>query len=67
MGTCKNIWMQRLALRLNPKLVFPSRKILSKDIILPSMVTHCVDLYVQTQFDVTPTVTTTFDLWMSKS
>ncbi len=31
------------------------------------MVMHCVDLYVQLQLDVTPTITTTFDLWMSRN
>ncbi len=66
LGTCKKIWMQRLALKLNPKLVFPFQRTLSKEIILRSMVTRCANLHVQTQFDVTPTITITFDLWMNR-
>jgi hypothetical protein len=31
------------------------------------MVMHCVDLYVRLQLDATPTITSTFDLWMSKN
>ncbi len=30
------------------------------------MVTKCLDLYVSSQLDVTPTTTTNFDLWMNK-
>lgn len=52
-------------MRLDPKLGFPSQMTLSKE-ILPSMVTRCVNLYVQPSLDVTPTITATFDLWMSK-
>jgi hypothetical protein len=51
---------------LDPKLVFPSQRTLSKKILL-FMVMRCVDLYVQLQLDATPTVTTTFDLWMSRN
>lgn len=62
---CENIWMQRLALKMDLKLVFPSRKTLFER-IFPSIVTHCVNLYVQLQLDATPTIMATFDLWMSK-
>jgi hypothetical protein len=63
--TCENIWMWMLALSLDPKLVFPFQMTLSKK-ILPFMVTHCVNLYVQLQLDVMPIVITTFDLWVNR-
>jgi hypothetical protein len=46
LNTCENVWVQRLALKLDPKMVFPSQKTLSKEII-PNMVTHCLELHVQ--------------------
>jgi hypothetical protein len=46
LSTCENVWMQRLTLRLDPKVVFPFRKTLSIE-ILPNMVTHCLKLHVQ--------------------
>jgi hypothetical protein len=65
LNTCENVHMQRLALRLDPKVVFPFRKTLSKK-ILPNMVTRCLELHVQPLLDATPTITTTFDLWMNR-
>jgi hypothetical protein len=50
---------------MDSKPIFPFRKTLFEK-ILPSTITCCVDLYVQLQLDATPTITTTFDLWMSK-
>jgi len=58
--------MQKLALRLDSKLVFPSQRTLSKK-IFPFMVMCCVDLYVQLQLDTTPTITSIFDLWMNRN
>ncbi len=45
LNTCQNVWMWRLALRLDPKVVFPYRKTLFEE-ILPSMVTCCLNLHV---------------------
>jgi len=39
--TCENVWMWRLVLRLDPKMVFPFRNTLSEE-ILPKMVTCCL-------------------------
>jgi len=44
LSSCENIWMHRLALRLDPKLVFPFRKMLSSEILL-NMVACCLDLH----------------------
>jgi hypothetical protein len=57
--------MQRLALRLDPKMVFLSQKTLSKEILL-AMVTRYLNLRVQLLPNFTPTTTITFDLWMSR-
>ncbi len=57
--------MYRLALKFDPKLVFPHQMTLFEK-ILSTMVAFCLDLHVQLQLDVIPTTTTTFDLWMSR-
>ncbi len=65
LSTCENVWMRRLTLRLDPKMVFPFQKRLFKQILL-MMVTHYLNLHVRPLPNVTSTITTTFDLWMSK-
>jgi hypothetical protein len=57
--------MCRLALKFDPKLVFLLQNTLFEK-ILPTMVIFYLDLHVQPQLDVTPTITITFDLWMSR-
>jgi hypothetical protein len=53
------------ALKFDPKLVFPLRKTLFEKILL-TMVVFYLDLDLQPQFNVTPTITITFDLWMNR-
>jgi hypothetical protein len=65
LNTCENVWICRLVLKLDPKLVSPSQKTLSEE-ILPSMVDKCLALYVWPLIDATPTTTTKFDLWMNR-
>jgi hypothetical protein len=45
LNTCENLWMCRLPLKLDPRLVVPFHKTLFED-ILPSMVVHYVNLHV---------------------
>lgn len=63
--TCENVWMQRMTLKLDPKLLFPFQRTLFEDILL-AMVACCLDLHMQPQFDATLTTTATFDLWMNR-
>jgi hypothetical protein len=64
LSTCENVWMQRLALRLDSKLVFPTQRTLVEE-ILPTMVDRYLDLYVRPLFFTTFITMVTFDLWMS--
>jgi hypothetical protein len=50
LSTCQNVWMWRLALRLDPKVVFLYRKTLFEEMFL-AMVT-CLNLHVQPLFNV---------------
>jgi hypothetical protein len=61
LNTCGNVWMPRVTLRLDPKLFFPFQRTLLKKMFL-TMVTHCLNLYVQPQLDATLTTMVTFDL-----
>jgi hypothetical protein len=61
LNNCENLWMLRLALQLDPRVIFPSRKMMNEEILL-MIVEKCLDEYVTQFFDVTPTTTTTFDL-----
>jgi hypothetical protein len=61
----QNVWMKRLALKLDPKVVFLSQKTLFEK-IFPTMITRYLNLHVQPLFNVTPIIITTFDLWMNK-
>jgi hypothetical protein len=45
-------------------LVFPTRRVLTKEII-PTMVDRCLDLYVWLLLATTPITMATFHLWMS--
>jgi hypothetical protein len=65
LNTCENVWICRLLLRLDPKLVSPSRKTLYEEII-PSMVDKGLALYVWPLIHARPTTTTKFDLWMNR-
>ncbi len=57
--------MHRLALKFDPKLIFPSQiKTLSKK-ILPTMIVHCLNSHVQLRLNATPTAMVIFDLWIS--
>ncbi len=57
--------MHRLALKFDPKLVFPSQiKTLSKK-ILPTMIVHCLNSHVQLRLNATPTSVVMFDLWIN--
>jgi hypothetical protein len=62
LSICENIWMCRLALKLQVSFSF-SNEIKSED-ILPTMVVQYLDFHLQFQLDVI--LTTTFDLWMSR-
>jgi hypothetical protein len=64
LNTCQNVWMHKLALRLESKLVFPTRRVLTKEII-PTMVDRCLDLYVRLLLAATPITMPTFHLRMS--
>ncbi len=64
LNTCENVWMHKLALRLDSKLVFPTQRTLVKE-ILPTMVDRYLNLYVRPLFATTPITMATFDLWMS--
>jgi hypothetical protein len=64
LSTCENVWMHRLALRLDSKLVFPTQRTLVEE-ILPTMVDRYLDLYVRPLFFTTFITMVTFDLWMS--
>jgi len=44
LSICENMWMHRLALKFDPKLVFLFQKMLSNE-ILPNMVACCLDLH----------------------
>ncbi len=65
LNICEKVWMCRLVLRLDPKLVSPSQKTLPKE-ILPSMVDKCLILYARPLLDATPIAMTTFDLWTNR-
>jgi len=65
LNTCENVWMRRMTLKLDPKLLFPFQRTLFEDIIL-AMVARCLDLHMQLQFDATLSTTATFDLWMNR-
>jgi hypothetical protein len=64
LSTCENVWMQRLALRLDSKLVFPTQRTLAEEILL-AIVDRYLDLYVRPLFFTTLTTMITFDLWMN--
>jgi hypothetical protein len=53
LSSCKNLWMQCLALQLDPKVVFPFQKVMSEK-IFPMMVEKCLKEYVTLLFDPTP-------------
>jgi hypothetical protein len=57
--------MHRLALKLDPKLIFLYWKTLFNK-VLTTMVVCCLDLHVQLQLDATPIAMATLDLWMNK-
>jgi hypothetical protein len=63
LSTCENVWMWRLALKLDPKVVFPFRNTLFKKILV-NMVICCLELHVQTLLNATLIIMATFDLWM---
>ncbi len=65
LNTHDNIWMHRLALKLDPKLIFLYWKTLFNK-VLTTMVVCCLDLHVQLQLDATPIAMATLDLWMNK-
>jgi len=62
LNTCENLWMCRLALKLDPGLVVPFHRTLFED-ILPFMVVHYMNLHVWPLLDATQTIITTFDSW----
>lgn len=64
LNTCENLWMCRLALKLDPRLVVPFHKTLFAN-ILASLVIHYMNLHVWPLLDVTQIIITTFDLWMN--
>jgi hypothetical protein len=66
LSSCENLWMQCLTLQLDPKVVFPFRKVMSEEIFL-MMVEKCLKEYVTLLFDVTPIAIEKFDLWMSRT
>jgi hypothetical protein len=51
LSTWENVWMWKLPLRLNPKLVFPYQKVMFEKILPISMVVFCLDLHVKPYFD----------------
>ena len=65
LSSVENMWLKRFALRHDPRVVFPSRKSLTED-VLPAMVEHTLETIVRPALSACCTVTATFDLWMSK-
>jgi len=61
LSTCEKIWMCKLALKLDFKLVLPFQMTSN---LKTTMVVQCLDFHLQFQLDVIPT--TTFDLWMNR-
>jgi hypothetical protein len=64
LSTCENVWMHRLALRLDSKLVFPTQRALEEEILL-AMVDRYLNLYVRLLFATIPITMATFNLWMN--
>ncbi len=52
-------------MKLDSKLFFPFQMTLFEDIFL-AIVTCCLDLHMQPQFDATLTTMATSDLWMNR-
>ena len=61
----EGIWLQRMALRLCPRIVFPSRKVFT-DEVLPTLVERTLQVYVLPALDSCISAGASFDLWMSK-
>ena len=59
------MWLRQFALRRDPRVVFPSCKSLTEDVLL-AMVEHTLKTIVRPALSACCTVTATFDLWMSK-
>lgn len=65
LSVAENLWFRRLAMRLDPKIVFPSRRSFCEDVI-PRMVDRCMQEYVYPFLRTCVSCTLTFDLWMSR-
>jgi hypothetical protein len=61
LSTWENMWMRKLPLRLNPKLVFPYQKVMFEKNLPISMVVCCLDLHVKPYFDANLITIATFD------
>jgi hypothetical protein len=61
----ESVWFKRLILHLSPKVVFPSRKLFSQEILL-DLVKKMKQVYVLPKLTNCLFVTISFDLWMSK-
>jgi hypothetical protein len=58
-------WLKRFILQLNLQTIFPSRKIFSSDILF-TLVHKSKEDYVVFELSQCVSVTTSFNLWMSK-
>jgi hypothetical protein len=65
MRIVESIWLQKMAYKLCPRLVFPSRKTFVDD-VLSRLVEKTMFTYVHPTLINCISATCTFDLWMSK-
>ncbi len=65
LSTCDNIWSKRLVLCFYLHVVFSFCATFIKE-MLPAMVTKTIQLHVLLRLAETTTLSTSFDLWMSK-
>ena len=62
----ESVWLRRLMMRHDPKVVCPSRKQLVREHI-PAMLAKTMDRYVLPLISSCQTASITFDLWMSRT
>jgi hypothetical protein len=65
MQAIESIWLQVMACKLCPKMVFPNRKVFVDDLFF-GLVEKTMFTYVHLAFVDCISTTCTFDLWMSK-
>jgi len=65
LSTYDNIWLRRLVLRFCSRVVFPSWVMFVKEVLL-AMVKKTMQLHVLPELAKATTLSTSFDLWMSR-